>query len=50
MKSSDLLAECGAYNSQLMCVLGGDSGPKTFMRFMQMDSPERQLTYVCDDE
>ena len=34
MKSSDFLAESGAFNNQLLCILGGDSGPKTFMRFM----------------
>lgn len=36
--------------NKVVCVKGGDAGPKTFMRFTQMDSPERQLTYISDDE
>lgn len=48
MKSSDSLAENNV--TKVLCVKGGDSGPKTFMRFTQMDAPERQLTYLSDDE
>lgn len=48
MQATDSLVECGA--TQLLVLKGGDSGPKTFMRFTQMDSPERQLSYMAEEE
>ena len=34
----------------MLCLKGAEDTPKVFVRFMQVDSPERQLTYIADDE
>jgi hypothetical protein len=34
----------------LLCLKGGDNGPKKFMRFTRTDEPERSLTYFGDGE
>ena len=33
-----------------MCLKGGIDAPKIFNRFRQVDSPERPLTYIMDEE
>ena len=33
-----------------MCLKGGIDAPKVFNRFKQVDSPERQLSYIADEE
>ncbi len=48
LKQTDSLAE--NHVTQLLCLKGNEAGPKTFMRFTQMDSPERQLSYIADEE
>lgn len=34
----------------LLCLKGGEDAPKVFNRFTQVDSPERQLSYIADEE
>lgn len=34
----------------ILCLKGGENAPKIFNRFRQVDAPERQLTYIADDE
>lgn len=34
----------------LLCLKGGDNGPKKFMRFTRTDEPERALTYFGEGE
>ena len=34
----------------LLCLKGGDNAPKAWKRFTTIDSPERPLTYICEEE
>ena len=34
----------------IICLKGGVDAPKIFNRFKQVDSPERQLSYIADEE
>jgi len=34
----------------MICLKGGVDAPKIFNRFKQVDSPERQLSYIADEE
>jgi hypothetical protein len=36
--------------STMLCLKGGIDAPKIFNRFKQVDSPERQLSYIADEE
>lgn len=36
--------------TSLLCLKGGDNGPRKFMRFSRTDEPERVLTYMAEDE
>ena len=36
--------------STILCLKGGVDAPKIFMRFKQVDSPERQLSYIAEEE
>lgn len=36
--------------STILCLKGGLDAPKIFNRFKQVDSPERQLSYVAEEE
>ena len=36
--------------STMLCLKGGVDAPKIFNRFKQVDSPERQLSYIADEE
>ena len=44
----------GQINSEssefLLCLKGGNEGPKGWKRFLHTDDPCRQLTYIIDDE
>lgn len=49
MKPADSLAENNC--TEVLCMESeGGTGPKTFYRFQQMDSIERQMTYISEDE
>jgi hypothetical protein len=37
-------------NNTMLCLKGGIDAPKIFNRFKQVDSPERQLSYIADEE
>jgi hypothetical protein len=37
-------------NQTMICLKGGIDAPKIFNRFKQVDSPERQLSYIADEE
>ena len=37
-------------NNTMICLKGGIDAPKIFNRFKQVDSPERQLSYIADEE
>lgn len=34
----------------MLCLKGGVDAPKVFNRFKKVDAPERQLTYISDQE
>ena len=34
----------------LLCLKGGENAPKIFNRFTTVDSVERQLSYIADEE
>jgi len=37
-------------NNYILCLKGGVDAPKIFNRFKQVDAPERQLSYIADEE
>ena len=47
IKLSDSIAELGI--TQLLCLKGGEHGPKIFQRFTTIDDPCRQLSYMADE-
>ena len=48
LKLQDSLAENNV--TEVLCIKGADTAPKSFMRFHQMDSIERQLEYLFFQE
>ncbi len=47
LKLSDSIAELGI--TQMLCLKGGEHGPKVFQRFTTIDDPCRQLSYMADE-
>lgn len=50
---NDQIANLGIQQSnqtQIICLKGGLDQPKIFNRFTNIDSPERQLSYIADEE
>jgi hypothetical protein len=40
----------GQINNFLLCLKGGSEGPRSWKRFLHVDDPCRQLSYISDDE
>jgi hypothetical protein len=50
LKNEESTSSLEDTSGTILCLKGGVDAPKIFMRFKQVDSPERQLSYIAEEE